>query len=288
MIDMALNHIVAPHLDAASFCAAASRLGCAAIEVRLDIGLNGDDAASIKRHTRFFAEEADRHGLQILALSELGTFDVWNDSRSEQARKLADLAAAANIPAICLIPSNDGANSQAEYGAKDTAALQKSERMARLRAAMLGIQPILSERGLMGYIEPLGFDTASLRLKDEVVEMIEELDLKSQFKLIHDTFHHALAGGGPVYPDHTALVHVSGVEDQALSFNQMRDCDRVLVTERDQLGTIAQIKQLRDAGYRGPISFEPFAKSVQEADDLEAQLSKSIHFIEDQLQLNAA
>lgn len=284
MFNMALNHIIAPQLDAESFCVLAAQLGCDAIEVRMDTALNDEGGAStgptptvlLSQRIQNFSAQAEARGMAVIALSELSAFDVWNTSRAEQATRVTDYAVAANIPAINLIPSNDGAIEH------------KSERMARLRAAMLGIKPILDERGLLGLIEPLGFETASLRMKDEIVEMIEELDLSGHFKLIHDTFHHALAGGGPVYADHTALVHISGIDDQTLDFKDMRDGDRGLVTQHDRLGTVAQVKQLRDAGYRGPISFEPFAKSVQQADDLEAQLSKSIHFIEDQLQLSAA
>ena len=276
MKNMALNHMVAPHLDAESFCALTARLGGSALEVRMDTAASMPGEPVAIDHISAFSKAAQRHGLRIACLSELSAFDIWNGSRSEQAKLLAEYAVGANIPAICLIPSNDGAVEQ------------KSERMARLRAAMLGVRPILSDNGLMGYIEPLGFETASLRLKGEIVEMIVELDLSAHFKLIHDTFHHALVGGGPLFPDHTALVHISGVEDQCVDLEHMRDGNRGLVTEHDRLGTIAQIKALKDAGYGGPISFEPFAKAVQQADDLEAQLSRSLHFIDNQLQLLAA
>lgn len=272
MVCLALNHITSPLLEPKGFCSLASKLGCQGIEVRSDVFPETFDKAYVQE----FGAEARSCNINILTLSELGSFDIWNETRLLRAKMLAEFAVEAGIPAISLIPANNGMK------------LSKVERVARLRAALHGIQPVLSDHGLKGLIEPLGFQSASLRHKGEIVEVIEELNMEQTFKLIHDTFHHTLADEKQIFPNHTALVHISGVEDTDLSIDDMRDQHRVLVGPHDRLGTIDQIKQLQDAGYMGPVSFEPFSPMVQQADDLEAQVARSIRFIEDQVQLIAA
>jgi 2-keto-myo-inositol isomerase len=99
------------------------------------------------------------------------------------------------------------------------------------------------------------------------------------FRLVHDTFHHHLAGEAEMYPERTGLVHISGVTDRALTVADMRDADRVLVDEADRLGNVAQIKALHAGGYRGALSFEPFAESVQKAPDIALRLTASMRFV---------
>ena len=50
-------------------------------------------------------------------------------------------------------------------------------------------------------IEPLGFAESSLRLKREAVEAIDSVGGAHAFRLIHDTFHHAVAGERELFPD---------------------------------------------------------------------------------------
>ena len=84
---------------------------------------------------------------------------------------------------------------------------------------------------------------------------------------MHDTFHHTLAGGGETFPEHTGIVHISGVTDPTLSIDQMEDAHRVLVTADDRLGNVEQLRALLAAGYAGPISYECFAPSVHALPD---------------------
>jgi len=80
--------------------------------------------------------------------------------------------------------------------------------------------------------------------------------------LVHDTFHHYLAGGGPVFPDMTGMVHVSGVTDNTLALQDIKDEHRVLVNEHDRLENIVQLRTLVDGGYAGPVSMEVFSPDV--------------------------
>jgi 2-keto-myo-inositol isomerase len=146
----------------------------------------------------------------------------------------------------------------------------------------------LAERGLMGFVEPLGFEICSLRHKSEAVDAIEALGLSHQFKLVHDTFHHTLAGGGALFPHQTGLVHISGVSDPAISIAEMRDSHRVLIDGADRIGNVAQIAALLDAGVNVPMSFEPFAADVHDLPDLAGAVRRSMEFIKSQLTKAAA
>lgn len=97
---------------------------------------------------------------------------------------------------------------------------------------------------------------------------------------MHDTFHHTLAGGGPLFPDHTGIVHISAVVDPALSTGEMEDAHRVLVDERDRLGNVEQIAALLAAGYDGPISYECFSPETHAMADPLTELRRSFEFVE--------
>ena len=139
------------------------------------------------------------------------------------------------------------------------------------------LKPILSDRGLIGLVEPLGFTICSLRSKREAAEAIDGID--GPFKLVHDTFHHHLAGEADLFPALTGLVHISGVTDGAVQVDDMRDPHRVLVDEADRLDNVGQIRALSKAGYAGPFSFEPFSPAVYALGDPAKALADSIAFI---------
>jgi 2-keto-myo-inositol isomerase len=142
---------------------------------------------------------------------------------------------------------------------------------------------MLAAHDLIGLVEPLGFESCALRLKAEAVDAIEALDATGRFKLVHDTFHHTLAGGGPIFAAHTGIVHISGVTDPSLSVSEMQDRHRVLVDGRDRLSNLEQIEALMQAGYDGPMSFEPFSPQVHGFTDPKAELSGSFDFISTRL-----
>ena len=141
------------------------------------------------------------------------------------------------------------------------------------------LKPILSSRGITGLVEPLGFEICSLRSKQEAADAIRAVDAGEIFRLVHDTFHHHLAGQPAVFPEMTGLVHISGVTDAAVSVADMRDPHRVLVDRDDRLGNIAQIRALLAGGYAGPFSFEPFALAVHALASPGEALAESMEFI---------
>jgi 2-keto-myo-inositol isomerase len=267
-----LNHMTAPRIAWQAFLELARTLNCVGVEFRNDLPgplFGGDDPKAVR-------DAAAQRGLRILALAEVKMFNDWSDTKAAEALALMRIAVACGAEAISLIPRNDN------QGMAD------GERQAILRRALTDLKPMLEDHGLVGMVEPLGFEICALRYKSEAVEAIEAVGGTGRFKLVHDTFHHHLAGGGPIFPQHTGIVHISGVVDPALAVGDMRDGHRILVDGRDRLGNIDQIAALRAAGWDGPVSFEPFAKEVHDLSDPASALGASIEFIRAGLAARAA
>ncbi|WP_135450469.1 TIM barrel protein [Tabrizicola caldifontis] len=263
MTQFALNHMTVARLSFRDLVALAARLGCVGIEVRNDLpqplfdGMDPAEAGALVRAA----------GLRLLALAEVKRFNDWSDEKANEALALMRIARAAGAEAVSLIPRNDNRG------------MGNGERQAALRVALKALKPMLEDHGLVGMVEPLGFEICALRYKAEAVEAIEAIGGTGRFKLVHDTFHHTLAHGGPIFPEHTGIVHVSGVVDQEVALSDMRDPHRVLVTPADRLGNIAQIEALRAAGWDGPVSYEAFSPLVHELADPEAALRASMDHI---------
>ena len=119
----------------------------------------------------------------------------------------------------------------------------------------------------------------AVRAEAEAIAAITETGDDGTYRLMHDTFHHHLAGETAFYPNRTGLVHISGVTDSAVAVDDMLDAHRVLVDGADRLENIEQIRALQAGGYAGPFSFEPFAQQVHNLDDPEAALRESMDHI---------
>ena len=143
---------------------------------------------------------------------------------------------------------------------------------------------MLADAGITALVEPLGFERASLRQKREAIDAIEAIDGQTEFRIVHDTFHHFLAGERELFPEWTGIVHISGVTDPSITPQQMEDEYRVLVDAHDRLGNLAQLRALKAAGYSGPISFEAFSPEVHAIADPAHNLAASIEFIKKQLE----
>lgn len=264
----ALNHMAAPQLALGEFFALAKTLGIGEVEIRNDIPgmpmLDGMPAQAVR-------EEAARAGVSILTINALQRFNQWSSVRQEEAMALADYARDCGARALILVPANDGSGRQA------------SERQASVRQALTALKPILQSRGLIGLVEPLGFEASSLRSKREAIEAIRAVDGEAVFKVTHDTFHHHLAGEPELFPQATGLVHISGVSDPQLAVGEMRDAHRVLVDANDRLNTVSQLAELAAGGYDGPVSFEPFAEQLRQLKNPATEIRASMDFIKAQL-----
>lgn len=272
MTAFALNHMTVARLSFIELVTLAADLGCVGIEVRNDLPqslFDGMDPAAAGALIR------DK-GLRLLAVAEVKRFNDWSADKAAEALALMKIAQAAGAEAVSLIPRND------KLGNAD------GERQAALRVALTALKPILEDHGLIGMVEPLGFEICALRYKSEAVAAIEEVGGKGRFKLVHDTFHHTLAHGGDYFPEHTGIIHISGVVDPAVTLAQMTDAHRILVDAADRLGNVDQIAALQALGYDGPVSFEAFAPEVHASTQPGADLAASIQFIREGLVRKAA
>lgn len=262
MLPFALNHMTTPRLGWEAFLDLAGSLGCVGVEFRNDFGtplFDGADPAVVGAAVK-------ARGLRFLALAEVKMFNDWSETKRAEAEALMKIAVAAGAEAISLIPRNDNV-------ATDRATSRKVT-----ETALRELLPMLQAHGLKAMVEPLGFAVCSLRYKDVLADAIHAVGGVGTYYMVHDTFHHALAGFGAIYPELTGIVHVSGVKDM-IALDDMRDPHRVLVDADDVLGNVAQIRALRAAGYTGPISYEPFAPSVHALADAKAPLAASMDFI---------
>lgn len=267
MLHFALNSICAPTLAYRDFIALAQGTGCGGVEFRNDLQhpVFGEDSGAAARE---LCEEA---GLTIYALAELKAFNRCNDETLAQARDLAQLAVDCGANAIVLIPDNSATGPE------------RSSEQADLLHALSQLKPVLDDHGLIGLIEPLGFRSSSLRRKSDAVMAINELEATDTFQLVHDTFHHHLAGEKDLFPRETGIVHISGVSDPSVDRASMRDAHRGLVDRSDHLGTVKQLVDLQQGGFEGPVSFEPFAPQVHAFTDPKSEILRSIHFITTEL-----
>ncbi len=266
MTAFAINQITAPALGFEAFLDLARACGCDGVELRNDLGrplfdgLAPGDVAAL----------AGARGLSIYAIAELARFDDVTHERIGQAERLCRDAAASGATAIALIPRNDGT-------ATGKSAIRDVTR------ALGEYLPLLRAHGLMGYVEPLGFASASLRLKSDALDAIAAVGGQDRLRIVHDTFHHHLSGEGAFYPAETGIVHVSSVTDPAVKRSDMADAHRHLVDPIDRLGSIQQLQSLIADGYQGPVSFEPFSEAVQRLNDHKTHVLRSIEFIRSQL-----
>jgi 2-keto-myo-inositol isomerase len=268
LLSFAINHMVAPRKSFAELVGLARALGLDQVEIRNDLeGVPISDGTPPER----IREVAEAGGVRILSINALQRFNDWNDARAAEAAALARYAEGCGAEALVLCPVNDVSYRPGE-----------DERQAKLRQALRALAPILASAGIIGLVEPLGFEECSLRLKADAVEAIDGLGLDDRFRLVHDTFHHYLAGEVRMFPDRTGLVHISGVDDASLPLSRIRDEHRVLIGHDDILGNIGQIVALME-GYSGPYSFEPFAASVHASHDIAGALEASMHLIDSEL-----
>ncbi len=262
---IALNHMVAPGLSHVAFFDLAASLGITQVEIRNDLAgvaiEDGTPAAAVR-------QAATDRRLRILSINALQRFNHWTAERASEARALAGYARDCGAAALVLCPVNDR-----------TWAPPQDQRLAGLVEALAALKPILAEARIVGLIEPLGFPECSLRLKSEAVAAIDMVAGADRFRLVHDTFHHHVAGEGRLFPERTGLVHVSGVTDPQATPATLRDPHRGLIDARDRIGNLDQLRALRRAGLTAPISFEPFAAEVHTSADIADDLKRTIEFL---------
>ncbi len=261
MLPFALNHVTLGHATTVALFDVAEALGCNGVELRNDLSkplFDGNPPEHIDT-------EATKRGIKILALAEIYGFNGAKDV-TQDVRALGRQAKECGVDRIVLIPEIA------------PTPVERSEQKDRLRSALNRLRPEIEDLGVVALIEPLGFPNSSLRWKEDAVQVLDEIGRPDCFRLIHDSFHHHLAGENTVFADLTEIVHISGVTRRDPS-DSLVDADRGLIDSDDRLENIEQIRALMEAGYSGPVSFEAFAPSVQNLPDPVEALARSIEFV---------
>jgi len=270
---ISLNRILLPSVSLEDFFKLCTDMELHKIELRNDLPGIGIIAPYSPEQVKRLSEKFNIEILTINALQKFNLGAALPDKLAE-LKELIRLCIAIDCKAIVLVPTND-------INDKRSSKVIMQETQAALKA----FGPLFEDNGIWGYVEPLGFEECSLRSKVIALQAIQESGCRN-YKIVHDTFHHHLgpdtdAGLKDDYDiAYTGLVHVSGVESH-LGANQYRDDHRILITDGDRLRNREQIELLTQLGYKGDISFEPFAKSVQEMEieALKAAINASIDYI---------
>jgi len=264
-ISYALNQIIVPQSSLIDLINLAKSIGVSAIEIRNDIPVNLIE----ENRPESIKTISESNCIRILTVNALQKFNLWNEERLNELVELCKFSSVAGVEAIVLVPLNDGS------------VTDDIDQRELLGNSLKEIVKVLSDFDLLGYVEPLGFETSSVRKKSMVVDEIKKLKT-SRLKIVHDTFHHFLAGEKDFFPSMTGLVHISGVSSE-FSNIELNDNHRYLINETDMLGNINQINYFLQSDYKGFFSFEPFAKDLAKNDNLSNVIERNINYIEEQL-----
>ncbi len=263
----ALNRTCLPHKPLGEFLALAKHVGAGAVELRSD--LPGFETLTEPDPARLRAVVEDA-GLSIASLNALADFNVVTSAKLEEAKALFDYAAALGAPAVVLCPTFDKAHHWSE-----------AEAAANLDKALEACQPLLDRAGMLGLVEPLGMPHSTLFRQIDALEAIDKLPGGwNTFALLHDTFQYWRASDTQFFPEHIALVHISGISRTDKSRRELREPDREFVFVGDRAENVAQVSRMLSAGYRGWISMEPFNPSVQKDPEIASRLHASFDFVQ--------
>ena len=264
-ISFALNQILFPDSPFKNFISFSKKLNVKAIEIRNDIKTNLiEENDPIK-----IANICEENSIKILSINALQKFNLWNKDREKELIFLCEYADKANIDSIVLVPLNDGSINSAK------------EQIQLLEESLKNILRIINDFNVFGLVEPLGFSHSSLRFKSLVAKVINNYQ-SNKLKIVHDTFHHALAGENEFFPLLTGLVHISGVSKNYENI-KLLDSHRSIIDDKDMLQNINQIKKLYNSNYQGFFSLEPFSNSLTKEKNIFKIVKNSFNYIESNL-----
>lgn len=270
----AMNRICCPALSLEDFFRLTADTGLSKVELRNDLpgaqvidGMSPAQAAAL----------ANTLGVTIVTINALQKFNLPERRSPAMAEleKLLQLAREIRCPALVLCPNNDPSD-------RRDAATRTDDTIAALRA----FGPLFKQSGVLGYVEPLGFEESSLSSVIEAVKIIQETGFGC-FKVVYDTFHFHLGPhsihdvGSRYHVVDTGLIHVSGV-DSDIPKAEYRDEHRVLPGRRDKTACREQLERHLQNGYAGIVSMEPFAPEVQRLSlrELSRALNASIDYLQ--------
>lgn len=260
-IEFAMNRTCAPHLLLVDFIKLVGRAGINAIEIRNDIEgrefMDGTEPSAI-------LEQLEAARIKIASVNALQRFNDWSKQREAQAKFLMNYAAGLGAPGVVLCPVHN-----IDHG------WSEAEAEKNLRDGLKNLRPILLDLGIKGYVEPLGMTGSTMKKQSMAVAAIADIDGWDAYELCFDTFQFFRCGDTMLFPEHIGLAHMSGIVRKDLPHNKLTEPDRVLIENTDLVENVKQLRALRDAGYSGYASMEPFNVGVQQSTDLQENLRLS-------------
>jgi 2-keto-myo-inositol isomerase len=261
----AMNRTCAPQLPLADFIKLVTSAGIGAIEIRNDIPgrefMDGTEPSAI-------LDQLQEANIRIASVNALQRFNDWTKARETEAKALMGYAAKLGAPGVVLCPVHNP-----DHGWSD------SEAEKNLRTGLKQLKPILLDLGVKGYVEPLGMTGSTMKKQGMAVAAITDIDGWDAYELCYDTFQFFRCGDTQLYPERIGLAHMSGITRDDLSPGDLTEPDRVLIEALDRVENVRQLRALRDAGYNGFVSMEPFNPGVQQSPDLARQLQASFGFV---------
>ena len=260
---ISINHSICPSLSYENFFKLAKDLEIPNVEIRNDLLNLNFDLKAINE----ISDLKEKYKINVISINALQKFNIWNKERKDELLFLCNAAKKINCKGIVLVPLNSG-----KYYEED-------QRLSLLKNSLNEIGFILSDYAIKGYVEPLGFKSSSLRYKSDVIDLLDTIENKSKFSLVHDTFHHTVAEDKSIYVEHTSIVHISGVKNLLEESYNFTDEMRELIDESDRIKNVEQINFFLKNKFNGFFSIEPFSEKIQESKNHLQLIKETLKFI---------
>jgi 2-keto-myo-inositol isomerase len=260
-IKFAMNRTCAPQLLMSDFLKLAVGAGTGAIEIRNDIP---DREFHDGTEPQAILNQMQASNLRIASVNALQRFNDWTGERETEAKALMRYAAKLGAPGVVLCPVHN-----TDHG-WTRAVAEKN-----LRNGLKHLRPILQNLGVKGYVEPLGMTGSTMKKQSMAVAAITDIDGWDVYELCYDTFQYFRCGDTELFPQHIGLAHMSGITRDDLKPGELVEPDRVLIEDTDRVENLRQLRALKEAGYNGFVSMEPFNVDLQLSPDLLTRLQAS-------------
>jgi 2-keto-myo-inositol isomerase len=260
-VTFAMNRTCAPQLSLPEFLRLVKGAGISAIEIRNDIEgqefMDGTEPAAI-------LDQLHAANIKIASVNALQRFNDWSEQREAEAKSLIGYAAKLGAPGVVLCPVHN-----IDHG------WTEAEAERNLREGLKQLRAILLDLGVKGYVEPLGMMGSTMKRQSMAVAAITDIGGWDAYELCFDTFQFFRCGDTVLFPEHIGLAHVSGITRNDLEPGELTEPDRVLIGTIDRVDNTSQLRALKQSGYVGYVSMEPFNNDVQQSPELQDQLQES-------------
>lgn len=263
-----VNRKIAPNLTIEQFFQLVSECGINKVELRNDMNTAGViDDLSVDQ----FNQLKQKYNIEVISINALYPFNIIDDSLKNKAKELIKIAQQIDSKSLVLCPFNE------------TLSISPQEKEKLIADSVNYFNDLFVNAKVQGLIEPLGFNSSSLRSFSFINNLIQQTNV--HFKLVFDTFHAYLsevdeAEMKKINIDNIGLVHISGVTE-AIERDLLADEHRVMLSPEDILKSKQQINQLEVLGYQGIYSFEPFSSQLNtwSYTDIISAIKTSIRYI---------